>query len=99
METIDGAVKVTTQQIYTWNLKQPFINGCLVKQPFSIILRFGIIPLKQPFINGCLGFQVITRNHNNTGWSSVKIEEMKLCMVMMMIHSLMPHSPTKGQPS
>jgi len=21
--------------IYTWSLKQPFINGCLVKQPFS----------------------------------------------------------------
>ena len=42
----------------SWNPKQPFINGCLVKQPFSIY-RFGIIQLKHPFINGCLGFQVV----------------------------------------
>ena len=36
-----------------------FINGCLVKQQFSI---FGIIQLKHPFINSCLGFQV---NHHH----------------------------------
>ena len=45
----------------TWNPKQPFINGCLVNQPFST-WRFGIIPLKQPFINGCFGFQVESSN-------------------------------------
>ena len=43
--------------ITSWNPKQPFIDGCLVKQPFSIY-RFGIIQLKQPFIKGCLGFRV-----------------------------------------
>ena len=43
----------------TWNPKQPFINRCLVKQPFPM-QRLGIIQLKQPFINGCLGFQVPT---------------------------------------
>ena len=43
--------------IDAWNPKHPVLNGCLVKQPFSIT-RFGIIQLKQPFINGCLGFQV-----------------------------------------
>ena len=42
--------------IPTWNPKQPFINRCLVKQPFPM-QRLGIIQLKQPFINGCLGFQ------------------------------------------
>ena len=36
---------------WVWNPKELFVNGCLVKQPFSI-QRFGIIQLKQPFING-----------------------------------------------
>ena len=27
-------VFIFQQEIYTWNPKQPFINGCLVKQPF-----------------------------------------------------------------
>ena len=51
----------------SWNPKQPFINGCLVKQP-SFMQWFGIIQLKHPFINGCLGFQdsILSNPTSNT---------------------------------
>ena len=43
--------------IYSWYPKQPFLNGCLVKQQF-FMQWFGIIQWKHPFINRCFRFQV-----------------------------------------
>ena len=42
--------------MYTWNPKQPFFNGCLVKQA-CFMSRFGIIELEQSLKLGCLGYQ------------------------------------------
>ena len=53
----DGFPRKFVYRNPTWYLKQPVLNGCLVKQPFPIE-RFGIIQLKQPFINRCFRFQV-----------------------------------------
>ena len=58
------------EMICTWNPKQPFFNGCLVKPPFIIsydVTIFGIIQLNQPSINGCFRSQ---------GWFSI-IEDLE----------------------
>ena len=43
--------------IYTWNPKQPFINGCFNWMIPNLYIGNGCFT-KHPFINGCLGFQV-----------------------------------------
>ena len=42
---------------YTWNPKQPFINGCFNWMIPNLYIENGCFT-KHPFINGCLGFQV-----------------------------------------
>ena len=44
---------------YSWNPKQPFINGCFNWMIPNLYVENGCFT-KQPFINGCLGLQVPT---------------------------------------
>ena len=41
--------------IYAWNLKQPFINGCLVKQPFSLYIKIWNHPIETSFYKWFFG--------------------------------------------
>ena len=43
--------------IYTWNPKQPFINGCFTWMIANLYIGNGCFT-KHQFLNGCLGFQV-----------------------------------------
>ena len=44
-------------ETYSWNSKQPFINGCFNWMISNLYIGNGCFT-KHPFFNGCLGFQV-----------------------------------------
>ena len=47
-----------SQSTYTWNPKQPFINGCFSWMIPNLYLENGCFT-KHPFVNGCLGLQAV----------------------------------------
>ena len=52
-----GYIGDYTTRVYTWNRKQPFINGCFNWMIPNLYVKNGCFT-KHPLQNGCLGYQV-----------------------------------------